>query len=382
MEFFKTEVVSSPHPQVPNARFTFTEARPSSGSAGVVAQQLIPEGIDDTRMDLSQLASGPSGRSVPNTPQQTSPNEHERAVIHGSSSSSNEAEQAEQLAPSGSSVSVAAQEEVGTADNEAGPSGSNLRASCEEGEGQVPEVTVSAAEGEIGGWVKGRRGVDEEIGFLDDDDEYGITESTTTAERVEEDQPGGSSEATAAGYTEKGAGMDDDDDDDDLDIDMEEERNNQSTENAGDEEESGDGVTSEGEKPGPSQAAPMEEGSEAEVLQTPSSNLRSRSVPRHGVTATRRGRPFGKRGAGATRSMTWTEGRPLNRAGPSIAQQQHQAASQHHYAQQRSPLGSPNRQGYSPASPQQQQRSPYGMGSPPMRRATRSAKQRGRPYRQ
>lgn len=147
----------------------------------------------------------------------------------------------------------------------------------------------------------------------------------------------------------------------------------------------------------------MEEGSEAEVLQTPSSNLRSRSVPRHGVTANRRGRPFGKRGAGATRSMTWTEGRckypdsrvtssrfkldllaALNRAGPSIAQQQHQAASQHHYAQQRSPLGSPNRQGYSPASPQQQQqqRSPYGMGSPPMRRATRSAKQRGRPYRQ
>ncbi|KAL1392866.1 hypothetical protein pipiens_012159 [Culex pipiens pipiens] len=356
-----SEVVSSPHPQVPTARFTFTEARPSSASAAGVAQQLIPEGIDDTRMDLSQLDGGPSGRSVPNTPQQTSPNEHERAVIHGSS---NEAEQAEQLAPSGSSVSVAAQEEVGTADDEAGPSGSNLRASCEEGEGQVPEVTVSAAE--------------------DDDDEYGITESTTTAERVEEDQPGGSSEATAAGYTEKDAGMDDDDDDDDLDIDMEEERNNQSTETAGDEEESGDGVTSEGEKPGPSQAAPMEEGSEAEVLQTPSSNLRSRSVPRHGVTATRRGRPFGKRGAGATRSMTWTEGRPLNRAGPSIAQQQHQAASQHHYAQQRSPLGSPNRQGYSPASPQQQQqqRSPYGMGSPPMRRATRSAKQRGRPYRQ
>lgn len=95
------------------------------------------------------------------------------------------------------------------------------------------------------------------LDFLDDDDEFGITESTTTAERVEEDQPGGSSEATAAGYTEKDAGMDDDDDDDDLDIDMEEERNNQNTENAGDEEESGDGVTSEGEKPGPSQAAPV-----------------------------------------------------------------------------------------------------------------------------
>lgn len=205
-------------------------------------------------MDLSQLDGGPSGRSVPNTPQQTSPNEHERAVIHGSS---NEAEQAEQLAPSGSSVSVAAQEEVGTADDEAGPSGSNLRASCEEGEGQVPEVTVSAAEGEIGVGLRGDEVLIKRLLFLDDDDEYGITESTTTAERVEEDQPGGSSEATAAGYTEKDAGMDDDDDDDDLDIDMEEERNNQSTETAGDEEESGDGVTSEGEKPGPSQVAPV-----------------------------------------------------------------------------------------------------------------------------
>lgn len=363
------EVVSSPHPQVPNARFTFTEARPSASSGsgdGAPPHQLIPEGIDDTRMDLSQL-DATSGRSVPNTPQQTSPNEHERAVIHGSSN--NEAEQAEQLAPSGSAVSVAGgQEEVvatvtAAADDEAGPSGSNLRASCEEGEGQVPEVTVSAAE--------------------DDEDDYGIT----TGAIPEDDQPGGSSEATAAGTTEKDTmdddDVDDDDEEDDLDIDMEEERNqsgeNAGTAGAGEEEESGDGVTSEGEKPGPSQTAPMEEGSEAEVLQTPSSNTRSRSVPRHGATANRRGRAFGKRGTGA-RSMTWTEGRSLNRSGPSVGQQQH---AQHHYAHQRSPMGSPNR-GYNTMSPQhQQQHSPYGgMGSPPMRRATRSTRQRARPYRQ
>lgn len=120
---------------------------------------MLPEGIDDTRMDLSQLdesgaggsGSGATGRSVPSTPQQTSPNEHERAVIHGdlavpSSNSSNEAEQAgEQLAPSGSAISVAAMEEIEGHEAEestAGPSGVSS-----EGEGQVPEVTVSAAEG-------------------------------------------------------------------------------------------------------------------------------------------------------------------------------------------------------------------------------------------
>lgn len=117
---------------------------------------MLPAGIDDTRMDLSQLdesgtvASGSvaTGRSVPNTPLETSPNEHQRAVIHGEvavpSNSSNEAEQAgEQLAPSGSNISLAGVEEIGQQEATEGPSGGV----SSEGESQVPEVTVSAAEG-------------------------------------------------------------------------------------------------------------------------------------------------------------------------------------------------------------------------------------------
>ncbi|KFB45358.1 AGAP001754-PA-like protein [Anopheles sinensis] len=84
------EAVSSPHPQVPNARFTFGETSTSRQSVGVVPtsvgaggggnvdQQMLPVGIDDTRIDLSQLdeaASGGSGsgsgRSVPTTPHHT-----------------------------------------------------------------------------------------------------------------------------------------------------------------------------------------------------------------------------------------------------------------------------------------------------------------------
>ncbi|XP_055539254.1 nucleoprotein TPR isoform X2 [Wyeomyia smithii] len=317
-----SEAVSSPHPQVPNARFIFVET--SRGTATTGGAQLLPEGIDDTRMDLSQLdESGanvrPTGRSVPTTPQQTSPNEHERAVIHGGSSSAgvtegNEAEQAggEQLAPCGSSVNDVelANEPV------AGPSGVGTSAPCEsEREGQVPEITVSAAE---------------ESAILD--------------------RSGVSSEATAAGSGRSGERTDEDD----MDLDMEDERD-RSTESA-------DGVTSEGEKHLP--ANPMDEGREADGLETPSSNTRSRSVPR---ASSRRGRRFGQRGSTTTRNITWNEGRPLNRSGPSVAQLQHHS---------RSPIGSPNRMYHQ--GPTQQQHSHHGQqqSSPPMRRNTRSTRNR------
>lgn len=79
-----------------------------------------------------------------------------------------------------------------------------------------------------------------------DDDDYDITESTTV-ERPDLDQGASTSEATAA---QSGDAMDDDD----LEMDIESEDRNQGAE-AGADEESGDGVTSEGEKPGTSSSS-------------------------------------------------------------------------------------------------------------------------------
>ncbi|XP_071454346.1 nucleoprotein TPR isoform X2 [Hetaerina americana] len=78
------EAVSSP--QVPTARFTFASTSdgpqpvavapvsvtPSAARTGGLAQ-VASEGIDDTRMDLSQLEESGTGRSVPTTPLQVSP---------------------------------------------------------------------------------------------------------------------------------------------------------------------------------------------------------------------------------------------------------------------------------------------------------------------
>lgn len=331
------DAVSSPHPQVPNARFTFTETSRSSSSTADA--QLLPEGIDDTRMDLSQLdesgtavsgTRGVTGRSVPTTPQQTSPNEHERAVIHGEVvlSNTNEAERAEeQLAPS--SVTL---EDISQQDSEAGPSGISA-STVSEGEGQVPEITVSAA--------------------ADEDNDYDITESTT-ADGVILEQTTSTSEAAAVDTDKTDETMDEDD----LDADMEdEERNSEAA------EESGDGVTSEGEKPTASQPTAMDEGSEAEGTETPSSNTRSRTVPRGANN--RRGRRFGTRGS-TPRNISWSEGRSLNRSGPS-GSQMHQ--------QHRSPIGSPSRYHPHQGSPHHNYHVPQQI-SPPMRRTTRSNRAR------
>lgn len=85
------EAVSSP--QVPQGRFTFgdpsapatasstpslttssgTAARTIFGSSAPGVAQVVQEGMDDTRMDLTQLEDGGTGRSVPTTPLQVSP---------------------------------------------------------------------------------------------------------------------------------------------------------------------------------------------------------------------------------------------------------------------------------------------------------------------
>ncbi|CAG2064774.1 unnamed protein product, partial [Timema podura] len=63
------EAVSSP--QVPQGRFIFSETNPPTARAGVA--QVASEGMDDTRIDLSQMDEQGTGRSVPTTPLQASP---------------------------------------------------------------------------------------------------------------------------------------------------------------------------------------------------------------------------------------------------------------------------------------------------------------------
>lgn len=63
------EAVSSP--QVPSGRFIFSDTNPPTARAGVA--QVASEGMDDTRMDLTQLEESGTGRSVPTTPLQVSP---------------------------------------------------------------------------------------------------------------------------------------------------------------------------------------------------------------------------------------------------------------------------------------------------------------------
>lgn len=123
--------VGSPHPQVPTARFTFSETSasrqsvgvvPTSGGSGVAggSNVSLPEGIDDTRIDLSQLdegtVAGGSGRSVPTTPQHTTHSSSEHSIMGGLSAAA---------------AAVAA----------GGPTSS--------GESQVPDILVSGAN--IGG---------------------------------------------------------------------------------------------------------------------------------------------------------------------------------------------------------------------------------------
>jgi len=80
-------------PQVPQARFTFGDhsapttasstpslttptgsiTRTIFGSSSSTVAQVVQESMDDSRIDLTQLEDGGTGRSVPTTPLQVSP---------------------------------------------------------------------------------------------------------------------------------------------------------------------------------------------------------------------------------------------------------------------------------------------------------------------
>lgn len=123
-----SEVVSSPHPaQVPHAaaRFTFSESSSSSSAQS----RPLGEGMDDTRIDLSEEHNQVAGRSVPNIPQQqqASPGDN---LINDSTSAS--------TSSTSSSMSTVIQQDIL---DQPVPGSSNQE------ESQVPEISITTDEG-------------------------------------------------------------------------------------------------------------------------------------------------------------------------------------------------------------------------------------------
>ncbi|XP_012263360.2 nucleoprotein TPR isoform X2 [Athalia rosae] len=149
------EAVSSP--QVPQGRFTFGEPSPTVtatatptmatptgptraifGSSGSGVAQVVQEGMDDTRMDLTQLEDAGTGRSVPTTPLQVSP----AAADIPPSTSSGQSE--EQETPGSGTVSTAG---AATSDgNDEAVIPSIRVVTVEEQEAAQVEVTTEALE--------------------------------------------------------------------------------------------------------------------------------------------------------------------------------------------------------------------------------------------
>ncbi|KAJ9578536.1 hypothetical protein L9F63_005265, partial [Diploptera punctata] len=101
------EAVSSP--QVPTGRFTFSDTnQPQHVQEPSRVAQVASEGMDDTRMDLTQLEESGTGRSVPTTPLQVSPQgEIGAAEMSGEVGQSGEQSQQE-AQPEGSTSSIPA----------------------------------------------------------------------------------------------------------------------------------------------------------------------------------------------------------------------------------------------------------------------------------
>jgi nucleoprotein TPR len=122
-----SEVVSSPHPaQVPHAaaRFTFGE----SSSSSTTQSRPLGEGMDDTRIDLSEEHSQVAGRSVPNIPQQQQPSPGDNLINDSTSASTSS---------TSSSMSTVIQQDIL---EQPVPGSSNQE------ESQVPEISITTDE--------------------------------------------------------------------------------------------------------------------------------------------------------------------------------------------------------------------------------------------
>uniref|UniRef100_A0A182VRS0 Nucleoprotein TPR n=1 Tax=Anopheles minimus TaxID=112268 RepID=A0A182VRS0_9DIPT len=328
--------VGSPHPQVPTARFTFSETSTSRQSVGVVPTSGgvtgsvgLPEGIDDTRIDLSQLdeatagGSGGGGRSVPTTPQHTTHSEH--IGIGGMAvpgPSNNPLNNIERSSPGGGESQVP----------DILVSGASI------GDGYIPESTTSstidplhptyssealAASDAVGSEALDRTerelleededdlvddgvavgddsAMDAEVNDVDDGATTAVSETTTaaptTSGSVETPTAEASSRTAQQSGTASGSGL------------ASGSRNNEADTGTGD-----DRISSEGETL-TTTTRPMEESSEAEVLEAPSSNTRSRTSTQRVATNVTGGRHAGRRynHRGANRTpITWNEGRDV-----------------------------------------------------------------------
>lgn len=124
-----SEVVSSPHPaQVPHAaaRFTFSE------SSSTTQNRPLVEGMDDTRIDLSEEHNQTAGRSVPNIPQQQQPSPGDNLINDSTSASTSS---------TSSSMSTVIQQDI--IQEQPVPGSSNQE------ESQVPEISITTDEGKI-----------------------------------------------------------------------------------------------------------------------------------------------------------------------------------------------------------------------------------------
>ncbi|XP_053661275.1 nucleoprotein TPR [Anopheles marshallii] len=340
--------VGSPHPQVPTARFTFSETSTSRQSVGVVPTSGgvsgsvgLPEGIDDTRIDLSQLedatAGGSSGggRSVPTTPQHTTSTDQ---IAMGGMAAAGPSNNIERSSPGGGESQVP----------------DILVPGAGIGDGYIPEPTTSttyssealAATDAASSEVLDRSerellGEDEDVlvddgvagdvsvmdAEADDDtrtaDSKTTTAAPTTSGNIETAIAGASSRTAQQSGSASGSGL------------SSGSGNNEADTGTGD-----DRISSEGEKLSTT-SRPMEESSEAEVLETPSSNTRSRTLTQRGtpnVSGRHAGRRYNHRGANRS-PITWNEGSdshnrpgsqstgPMHYQPPHMMQQQQQ---QHH----------------------------------------------------
>uniref|UniRef100_A0A182NZD0 Nucleoprotein TPR n=1 Tax=Anopheles epiroticus TaxID=199890 RepID=A0A182NZD0_9DIPT len=368
--------VGSPHPQVPTARFTFSETSTSHQSVGVVPTSGggagavgLPEGIDDTRIDLSQLdeataggSSSGSGRSVPTTPQHTT-HSTEHSLLGGLSATAG--------GPTSSGLNTNDHLSSGGGESQVPDilvSGGNM------GDGYIPESTTSSSieRLHVSYSSEAQASSDTGSGALERSERELLEEDDDLVDGGDSRSMGAEANATLGG--------DDVDDDVDGDVDMEDHSSSTSTttttiaattsagkpkfggpssavssettaaaapstsastespaagSSAGTAQASGsasgskststarkneadtgagdDGVSSEGEHLNKSLIQlPMEESSEAEVLESPSSNTRSRSSSAQrvapNVPVRRGGRRFNQRGANRT-PITWNEGR-------------------------------------------------------------------------
>ncbi|GLV34014.1 Megator [Carabus blaptoides fortunei] len=255
------EAVSSPH--VPSGRFTFSDTG-SAAPRGAGIAQVANEGIDDTRVDLSQLDDSGTGRSVPSTPLQVSP-QGEQTNAEGSAEVGPSVEEqiSEQLEPT-------------TADD---VPAITVTAATEEAETSNQETDSSAAGGE---------GLPE-----------GVAGTSSMGGTTE-----GSSSHRAASASGNADGQDE-------------------SEDLLEGEEGTDGVSSEGEKPQAVEETEIEEGREAEASESPSSNTRSRSHGRGVATARRSSRiAFRSHTSHRPTPIVWNPGEGSPRGGPTGSQQQ------------------------------------------------------------